>query len=106
MELVETARAGRITPAQLSGGTITISNVGVFGVDSGVPILNPGEAAILALGAVRRQPWEYLGEIALRDVVTLTISFDHRIVDGEDGSRFLTDVGAILRDPASVLAMI
>jgi pyruvate dehydrogenase E2 component (dihydrolipoamide acetyltransferase) len=105
-QLAETARAGRTAPADLSGGTITITNVGVFGVDIGTPILTPGEAAILAVGAVRRQPWEHDGGIALRDVLTLALTFDHRIVDGEQASRFLADVGRVLSDPASVLAMI
>lgn len=105
-QLAETARAGRTAPADLSGGTITITNVGVFGVDIGTPILTPGEAAILAVGAVRRQPWEHDGGIALRDVVTLALTFDHRIVDGEQASRFLADVGRILSDPASVLTMV
>ncbi|WP_374007123.1 dihydrolipoamide acetyltransferase family protein [Leifsonia sp. LS-T14] len=105
-QLAETARSGRTAPADLSGGTITITNVGVFGVDAGTPILTPGEAAILAVGAVRRQPWEYEGGIALREVLTLALTFDHRIVDGEQGSRFLADIGRILRDPASVLAMV
>jgi pyruvate dehydrogenase E2 component (dihydrolipoamide acetyltransferase) len=105
-QLAETARAGRTAPADLSGGTITITNVGVFGVDAGTPILTPGEAAILAVGAVRRQPWEHEGGIALRDVLTLALSFDHRIVDGEQASRFLTDIGRILTDPASVLALV
>jgi 2-oxoisovalerate dehydrogenase E2 component (dihydrolipoyl transacylase) len=104
--LAETARAGTTTPQSLSGGTISITNVGVFGVDAGTPILNPGEAAILAMGAVRRTPWEYRGEVALRDVMTLSLSFDHRLVDGEQGSRFLTDVGAILANPAIVLTMV
>ncbi|UAJ80931.1 2-oxo acid dehydrogenase subunit E2 [Leifsonia sp. ZF2019] len=104
--LAETARAGRTAPADLTGGTITITNVGVFGVDAGTPILTPGEAAILALGAVRRQPWEYDGGIALRDVVTLALSFDHRIVDGQQASRLLSDVGRILHDPGSVLALV
>ncbi|WP_285113412.1 dihydrolipoamide acetyltransferase family protein [Leifsonia sp. fls2-241-R2A-40a] len=105
-QLAETARAGRTAPADLSGGTITITNVGVFGVDAGTPILTPGEAAILAVGAVRRQPWEHDGGIALRQVLTLALTFDHRIVDGEQASRFLADIGRILTDPASVLAMI
>lgn len=105
-QLAETARAGRTAPADLSGGTITITNVGVFGVDIGTPILTPGEAAILAVGAVRRQPWEHEGGIALRDVLSLALTFDHRIVDGEQASRFLADIGAVLRDPASVLAMV
>ncbi|WP_314149058.1 dihydrolipoamide acetyltransferase family protein, partial [uncultured Leifsonia sp.] len=104
--LAETARAGRTPPAELVGGTITITNVGVFGVDAGTPILTPGEAAILAVGAVRRQPWEHRGEIALRDVLTLVLTFDHRIADGEQASRFLADVGRVLADPAAVLTMI
>jgi pyruvate dehydrogenase E2 component (dihydrolipoamide acetyltransferase) len=105
-DLVATARAGRTAPAQLTGGTITITNVGVFGIDAGTPIINPGEAAILAMGAVRKQPWEYRGEIALRQVMTLSLSFDHRMVDGEQGSRFLADIGAILAEPGVVLAMV
>lgn len=105
-ELAVTARSGKTQPAALSGGTITITNVGVFGVDAGTPILTPGEAAILAVGAVRRQPWEHRGEIALRDVLTLALTFDHRIVDGEQGSRFLADIGRILADPASVLTLV
>ncbi|KHL01138.1 dihydrolipoamide acetyltransferase family protein [Sinomonas humi] len=104
--LVDAARDGRIGPSDLTGGTITITNIGVFGVDAGTPILNPGEAAILALGQVRRMPWEYRGEIALREVLTLSLSFDHRIVDGEQGSRFLADVGAILGDPGMVMTMV
>ena len=104
-ELAQTAREGKTTPAALTGGTISISNVGVFGVDAGTPILNPGEAAILALGAVRRQPWEYNGEIALRQVMTLSLSFDHRLVDGEQGAGFLSDVGAVLAEPALALAL-
>ncbi len=105
-ELAVTARSGKTPPSALTGGTITITNVGVFGVDAGTPILTPGEAAILAVGAVRRQPWEHQGGIALRDVLTLALTFDHRIVDGEQGSRFLADVGGILADPASVLSIV
>jgi len=103
--LAETARAGRTPPGDLTGGTISITNIGVFGIDAGTPILNPGEAAILAMGAVRRQPWEHRGEIALREVMTLSLSFDHRLVDGEQGSRFLADVAAILREPGRALTM-
>ncbi|WP_240720862.1 dihydrolipoamide acetyltransferase family protein [Pseudarthrobacter sp. NamE2] len=105
-ELTETARAGKTPPADLSGGTISITNIGVFGIDAGTPILNPGEAAILAMGAVRTMPWEYRGEVALRQVMTLSLSFDHRLVDGEQGSRFLADVGAILAEPGMVLTMV
>jgi 2-oxoisovalerate dehydrogenase E2 component (dihydrolipoyl transacylase) len=103
-ELTETARAGRTAPADMTGGTITITNVGVFGVDTGTPILNPGESAILAFGAVREMPWVHKGEVRVRQVTQLALSFDHRVVDGELGSRFLADVGALLSDPALALA--
>ncbi|MEW9549621.1 dihydrolipoamide acetyltransferase family protein [Nonomuraea sp. NPDC050783] len=103
-ELAETARAGRTQPAEMAGGTITITNVGVFGVDTGTPILNPGEAAILAFGQVRDMPWVVDGELAVRKVTTLSLSFDHRIVDGELGSRFLRDVGDMLEDPLRIMA--
>ncbi|CCH79985.1 Putative pyruvate dehydrogenase,dihydrolipoyltransacetylase component E2 (Dihydrolipoyllysine-residue acetyltransferase component of pyruvate dehydrogenase complex) (fragment) [Nostocoides japonicum T1-X7] len=102
--LTETARAGRTQPAEMSGGTLTITNVGVFGVDAGTPILNPGEAAIVAFGAVRRTPWVVTAadgteSIEPRWVTTLAMSFDHRMVDGELGSRYLADVAALLADP-------
>jgi len=105
-ELTTAARAGTTTPASLGGGTISITNIGVFGIDAGTPILNPGEAAILAMGAIRRTPWEYRGEVALRQVLTLSLSFDHRLVDGEQGSKFLADVGTMLANPAMVLTMV
>jgi pyruvate dehydrogenase E2 component (dihydrolipoamide acetyltransferase) len=105
-ELTDTAREGKTSPTDLSGGTISITNIGVFGIDAGTPILNPGESAILAVGAVRKMPWEFRDEIALRQVMTLSLSFDHRLVDGEQGSRFLADIGAILADPGMVLAII
>jgi 2-oxoisovalerate dehydrogenase E2 component (dihydrolipoyl transacylase) len=98
-ELVATARAGRTTPADMSGGTLSITNVGVFGIDTGTPILPPGETAILALGAIRPMPWVHKGKIGIRQVTTLGLSFDHRIVDGELGSRFLADVAAFMADP-------
>ncbi len=105
--LVETARSGKTQPAEMSGGTFTITNVGVFGVDSGTPIINPGESAILAFGAIKKQPWvvstDTGDEIVVRQVTTLALSFDHRHVDGEKGSRFLADVADILEDPASAL---
>ena len=102
--LTETGRAGKSTPADLAGGTITITNVGVFGVDAGTPILTPGETAILAFGQVKDTPWVDDGEIAVRKVRTLSLSFDHRIVDGELGSAVLRDVGAMLEDPVRMLA--
>lgn len=104
-ELAATARAGRTAPAAMTGGTFSITNVGVFGVDAGTPILNPGEAGILAVGAVRRTPWEHHGEIALRDVVTLCLSFDHRLVDGAEAARFLTDVAGVLREPGRAMLL-
>nr|WP_296771044.1 dihydrolipoamide acetyltransferase family protein [Rhodococcus sp. (in: high G+C Gram-positive bacteria)] len=105
VELTATAKEGKTGPADLADGTITITNVGVFGVDSGTPILNPGEAAILCFGAIRRQPWEFEGEIALRSVTTLSLSFDHRLVDGEQGSRFLADIASMLADPLNLVAL-
>jgi pyruvate dehydrogenase E2 component (dihydrolipoamide acetyltransferase) len=103
-ELTETARAGKAAPADLSGGTITITNVGVFGVDGGTPILTPGEAAILAFGQVKDAPWVVDGQLAVRKVCTLSLSFDHRVVDGELGSAVLRDVGAMLEDPVRMVA--
>ncbi|GAA5209049.1 dihydrolipoamide acetyltransferase family protein [Microbacterium kyungheense] len=103
--LAETARAGKTAPADMMGGTFSITNVGVFGVDAGTPIINPGEAGILALGAVRRQPWEHRGEIALRDVMTLALSFDHRLVDGEQGARFMVEVADVLREPGRAMLL-
>ncbi|QKV93707.1 2-oxo acid dehydrogenase subunit E2 [Streptomyces sp. NA02950] len=102
-ELVSTAREGRTSPAAMSGGTVTITNVGVFGVDTGTPILNPGESAILAFGAVKLQPWVHKGEVKPRQVTTLALSFDHRLVDGELGSRVLADVAAILERPKRLI---
>ncbi len=103
-QLTETARAGRTAPEDMTGGTITITNVGVFGVDTGTPILNPGESAILAFGAVREMPWVHKGKVRPRQVTQLALSFDHRVIDGELGSRFLSDVGALLADPGTALA--
>jgi 2-oxoisovalerate dehydrogenase E2 component (dihydrolipoyl transacylase) len=102
-DLTAIAREGRTQPAETAGGTITITNVGVFGVDSGTPILNPGESAILCFGAVRDMPWVVDGEIAVRKVTQLALSFDHRLIDGELGSRFLADIARVLEDPATAL---
>jgi pyruvate dehydrogenase E2 component (dihydrolipoamide acetyltransferase) len=103
-ELAETARAGKSTPADLADGTISITNVGVFGVDTGTPILPPGQAAILAFGQVKDGPWARDGQLAVRKLCTLAMSFDHRIVDGDLGSAALRDVGAMLTDPLHMLA--
>ncbi|WP_232547170.1 dihydrolipoamide acetyltransferase family protein [Propioniciclava soli] len=106
-DLVATVREGRITPADAADGTFTITNVGVFGVEGGTPILNPGESAILLLGTFNRRPW-VVGEgaderIVIRSVAKLTLSIDHRVLDGEQASRFLADVATILTDPGLAL---
>lgn len=103
--LAETARSGKTSPAELAGGTFSISNIGVFGIDAGTPILPPGQSGILAVGAVRRMPWEHGGEIALRQVMTLSLSFDHRLVDGAEGARFLKDVADVLEEPGRALLL-
>lgn len=102
-ELVSTAREGKTSPAAMAGGTVTITNVGVFGVDTGTPILNPGESAILAVGAIKLQPWVHKGKMKPRQVTTLALSFDHRLVDGELGSKVLADVAAILEQPKRLI---
>jgi pyruvate dehydrogenase E2 component (dihydrolipoamide acetyltransferase) len=102
-ELATSAREGRTTPGDMLGGTITITNVGVFGIDTGTPILNPGESAILAIGAIRERPWVVDGAVVPRKICQLALSVDHRVVDGQQGSQFLTDVGALLTDPALAL---
>lgn len=102
-QLTDVAREGKTSPADMANGTITITNVGVFGVDTGTPIINPGESAILCLGAIKDQPWVVDGEIKVRKVLQLSLSFDHRVVDGQQGSEFLADVGALLADPAMAM---
>ncbi|MDN4477894.1 dihydrolipoamide acetyltransferase family protein [Demequina sp. SYSU T00039] len=102
-ELTALARANRTSPASLTGGTITITNVGTLGIDNGTPILNPGESAILAFGAIREQPWVHDGEIKIRWVTQLALSFDHRLVDGELGARVLADIARVMNDPAQGL---
>ncbi len=104
VDLAETARAGRTAPDAMTGGTFTITNIGVFGVDAGTPIINPGEAAILAVGVIRPTAWVVAGELAVRSVCQLSLSFDHRLVDGAQGATFLFDVGALLADPGLAFA--
>lgn len=101
--LTATAREGRTQPADLAGGSFTITNVGVFGVDGGTPIINPGESAILCLGAIKAQPWVVDDQVVPRQVMTLALSFDHRHIDGATGSQFLADVAGIVEDPATAL---
>lgn len=102
-ELTLTARDGKTQPAAMSGGTITITNIGVFGMDTGTPILNPGEVGIVALGTIKQKPWVVDGEVRPRYVTTLGASFDHRVVDGDVASRFLADVASIIEEPALLL---
>ncbi len=102
-DLVSTAREGKTSPAAMQGGTVTITNIGVFGIDTGTPILNPGESAILAVGAIKLQPWVHKGKVKPRQVTTLGLSFDHRLVDGELGSKVLGDVAAILEQPKRLM---
>ncbi|WP_309080243.1 dihydrolipoamide acetyltransferase family protein [Zhihengliuella sp.] len=104
--LTRAAREGKASPSDLSGGTFSITNIGVFGIDAGTPIINPPEAGILAVGQIRRQPWEHRGGIELRDVVTLSLSFDHRLADGAQASRFLAEVGSIMADPATLITLV
>ncbi len=103
--MIDTARAGRSTPADLTGGTITLTNVGVFGVDGGTPIITPGQSAILAMGRVLDRPWVVDGHVVARPVMQLSFSFDHRVIDGALGSRALKAVAEFLRDPALALML-
>ncbi|MBB1245783.1 2-oxo acid dehydrogenase subunit E2 [Streptomyces durbertensis] len=102
-DLVSTAREGKTSPADMQGGTVTITNVGVFGVDTGTPILNRGESAILAFGAIKDMPWVHKGKVKPRKVTTLALSFDHRLVDGELGSKVLADTAAVLEHPKRLI---
>jgi Pyruvate/2-oxoglutarate dehydrogenase complex, dihydrolipoamide acyltransferase (E2) component, and related enzymes len=102
-KLTLTAREGRTSPADQQGGTITITNIGVFGMDAGTPIINPGESGIVAMGTIRQKPWVVDGEVRPRFVTTVSGSFDHRVIDGDGMSRFIADVASILEEPALLL---
>ena len=102
-QLTLTARDGKTQPAEMSGGTITITNIGSYGMDTGTPIINPGEAAIVALGSIRQKPWVVDGQVLPRYVTTVAASFDHRIVDGDVASRFVADLASVLEEPALLL---
>jgi 2-oxoisovalerate dehydrogenase E2 component (dihydrolipoyl transacylase) len=102
-QLAATAREGKTSPAEMQGGTITITNIGVFGVDTGTPILNPGECGIVALGSIRPKPWVVNNEIQVRQVTTIGATFDHRVVDGDVASRFVQDVASVIEEPALLL---
>ena len=102
-QLTITARDGKTSTADMSDGTITITNLGSFGMDTGTPILNPGEVGIVALGTIKQKPWVVDGEVRPRFVTTLAGSFDHRVVDGDVVSRFIADVASVLEEPALLL---
>ncbi|KQR03886.1 branched-chain alpha-keto acid dehydrogenase subunit E2 [Arthrobacter sp. Leaf145] len=102
-ELATKARAGKTQPAEMQGGTLTITNIGALGIDTGTPIINPGEVAIIAFGTIKQKPWVLDGEVIPRWITTLGGSFDHRVVDGDLSARFMADVAAILEEPALLL---
>lgn len=102
-ELATTARAGKTQPAAMQGGSLTITNIGALGIDTGTPIINPGEVAIVAFGTIKQKPWVLDGEVIPRWITTLGGSFDHRVVDGDLSARFMADVAAILEEPALLL---
>ncbi|HEX3731925.1 MAG TPA: dihydrolipoamide acetyltransferase family protein [Mycobacteriales bacterium] len=104
-EITAVAHTGHVAPARLSGGTFSISNVGVFGVDGGTPILPPGQGAILAMGMISPRPWVREGVVVPRQVMMLSLSFDHRMVDGAESSKFLADVGRFLANPGLSMIM-
>lgn len=102
-ELVDAARNKRLQLNQLNGGTMSITNIGVFGIETGTPILPPGESAIICLGAVVNRPWVVSESIVVRQVSTLSLSFDHRLVDGAQGSKFLSDIAKLLQEPHQLI---
>jgi pyruvate dehydrogenase E2 component (dihydrolipoamide acetyltransferase) len=102
-DLATTARAGKTQPSQMQGGTLTVTNIGALGIDTGTPIINPGEVAIVAFGTIKQKPWVLDGEVIPRWITTLGGSFDHRVVDGDLSARFMADVASILEEPALLL---
>lgn len=101
--LATTARAGKTQPADMQGGSLTVTNIGALGIDTGTPIINPGEVAIVAFGTIKLKPWVLDGEVIPRWITTLGGSFDHRVVDGDLSARFMADVAAIMEEPALLL---
>jgi pyruvate dehydrogenase E2 component (dihydrolipoamide acetyltransferase) len=103
-EIAEAARAGQLRPADVQGGTFTISNLGMYGVDAFQAIVNAPQAAILAVGRIADRPWAINGELVVRPVLTLTLSFDHRVVDGARGAEFLDTLASLVEEPAGLVA--
>lgn len=102
-ELAERARAGRLSLDEIIGGTFTISNLGMYGIDQFTAVINPPEAAILAVGATTETPIVRDGQLTVGTTMTLTLSIDHRVLDGATGSRFLADLTALLQHPARIV---
>ena len=98
-DVTERARSATLVPADSIGGTIAVTNIGVFGVDGGTPLLPPGHTAILAVGRIMERPWVVDGAVVARPVMQLSLTFDHRVVDGAAGSAFLADVARFIADP-------
>ena len=103
-EIVEAARAGRLRPDDVQGGTFTISNLGMYGVDSFQAIVNAPQAAILATGRIVERPWAVAGALVVRPVLNLTVSFDHRVVDGARGAEFLDTLAELIEEPTGLVA--
>lgn len=97
------ARDGKSTPAELMGATVTLTNIGPLGIDAGAPVLPPDQSVIVGLGKIAQRPWVHKGKVKPRWTCTLSITFDHRVLDGAQGSRVLTDMAAVLTDPAVAL---
>jgi pyruvate dehydrogenase E2 component (dihydrolipoamide acetyltransferase) len=103
-EIVDAARAGKLRPDDVQGGSFTISNLGMYGVDAFQAIVNAPQAAILAVGRIGERPWAENGELVVRPVLTLTLSFDHRVVDGARGAEFLDTLASLVEEPAGLVA--
>jgi pyruvate dehydrogenase E2 component (dihydrolipoamide acetyltransferase) len=101
--LIEKARAGKLTPDEYSGGTFTISNLGMFGIDHFTAVINPPEAAILAVGATTREPVVRDGQVVVRQTMKLTLSIDHRALDGATAARFLQQLKSVLEEPLRIV---
>ena len=103
-EIAEAARGGRLRPEDVQGGSFTISNLGMYGVDAFQAIINAPQAAILAVGRIGERPWAVGGEVVVRPVLTCSLSFDHRVVDGARGAEFLDTLASLVEEPAGLVA--
>src|SRR5438105_366883 len=103
-EIADAARSGRLRPEDVQDGTFTISNLGMFGVDSFQAIVNSPQAAILAVGRIVERPWAADGAVVVRPILTLTVAFDHRVVDGARGAEFLNTLAELIEEPTGLVA--